>query len=1072
MEESVSAFWQTLETATDPALYKPERNTAVAVARLSYRKEPYYVLKEPASKTYIRLSEEDYALWWQMNGCKSTKELLYYCLKRYKRLPFGHLHHIIHELKHGGFLADQPTNIYEQITAQLETRNKESRGRRLIQGILHTEIPKHGLDPFFTRVYRWTRPLFSSPSKWATILLAIVGIILFAWLYGRHVYSMSSQGIIGILTLVAANLFVLIIHELAHGLATKHIGCELDRGGFLIYWALPALFVDTRDTWMAAKRDRIFVSWVGPYSGLVVGGITTIVLTAVAYFRPTVVSTLWATFLYQIAFIAYLSVIINLNPLLELDGYFMLMDWLEIPNLRSRAFDFWREQFWRKLKDSINTHHFWQDLRKTERILTFYGAIAFVYSLAALWLAFGFWRSRLQPLLREIWQVGLVGQTLIILVTAVILLPIGYYIGLFAWGRLKAALRWLAHRKLLARPSVLALLVGLPLLVGVPFIWSSLAPLPFGAFWQALFNGVLFLVVTMILIRIARQLTGSRFQWAIWALASAPVFLAISSFMNFHSIWYDLILVGASGSIMACGLIAWHLIHKRWINWQDRVVWAGMLFVGIATLAVQIQIGQRLGLSNLQMATITLGIIFTNLGLVLLAPLLLNFLRSRFALSWSLLFMAMALTPWLMLYPQWHISVLTIWLSAATLHYLKGSLTQFSRYKSDIEQAAAFSERERLINSYDHFIEAFLSSYELVFGGRQLAAIRAEIPRFDKRDPDLNVLDIAGQARHALQVAVAGLNELAGTTFTQKAGQAAYDSLPWLEEETLARHVLASMKWGVQLAEGFIHEHDHRVELIRQADFFAGLDPEGVENVTAVMKTITVRPDTQLTQAGHEATHFYLIDSGKVGVFHNGAQVATVYGGGYFGTNAIAGQGNYNFTYIALTQTTLLTIFKDDFDPLLRADTTLSQQVSSGVEERKLLKKMPLFKSLSPQELATVDARMQKIPVAANINIVRQGEHRSFLYIIVKGAVEFYVTEEGREKIVGQLGPGEHFGEYAVFTNTPYHAGCRTVMDSEILMLNESTFNQLILNCERMSHYVEQIGSGRLIATQRHSAIA
>ena len=63
----------------------------------------------------------------------------------------------------------------------------------------------------------------------------------------------------------------------------------------------------------------------------------------------------------------------------------------------------------------------------------------------------------------------------------------------------------------------------------------------------------------------------------------------------------------------------------------------------------------------------------------------------------------------------------------------------------------------------------------------------------------------------------------AGTPFTRKAGQAAYDSLPYLEAEALARYVLANMVWGSQLAKGFIQARDRRALLIRQADIFAGL---------------------------------------------------------------------------------------------------------------------------------------------------------------------------------------------------------------------------------------------------------
>ena len=97
-----------------------------------------------------------------------------------------------------------------------------------------------------------------------------------------------------------------------------------------------------------------------------------------------------------------------------------------------------------------------------------------------------------------------------------------------------------------------------------------------------------------------------------------------------------------------------------------------------------------------------------------------------------------------------------------------------------------------------------------------------------------------------------------------------------------------------------------------------------------------------------------------------------------------------------------------------------------------------------------------------------QGEARSFLFIIAEGSVEVFTTEEdGSEKINGRIGVGEHFGEYALFADTPYPASCRALSDTRLLLLDEPTFDRLVADYERMSHYVEQIGSGRLMASQR-----
>ncbi len=1074
MAADIEAFWKAVETATDPTAYQPARHTAVTATRLSNRDETYYVLKQPERKTYVRLSEEDYALWWQMDGRRRIKDLLFYSLKRYKNLPVGHFTTVINELRQGGFLQDKPVNLYNQIEKQLQARAPESRGRRLLNGFLHTEIARSGLDPTFSQLYRWTRPLFHPITQLFILLLVLSGGALFALLYSDHVYTLTSSGYVAALSLILANLIVIGLHELAHALTTKHIGRELDRGGFLLYWGLPAFFVDTRDTWLASSRQRILVSWAGPYSGLILGGLLGWVLTAVTLLASNAATTIWATFLYQIAFLAYFSVLINLNPLLELDGYFILMDWLEMPGLRSRAFRFWREELWGKVKASTSPRHLWQEMKTHERLFLLFGALAFLYSVFALWLAVNFWRQRLVPFAETLWANGFWGRITLVLLTAVVLVPTAYFLGLLLYGRVRTALRWLANRDLLARPDVLALLTGFPILVGLPLLWLLVGRLPAGNIWQPIFIWLLYLATAAELAFVARQLAGSRFQWALWALATVPLALSLAYLAGgpVATIWHDLALMTAAAAILASGIVAWFTMNPTHLPRTDRLLMSVILLGGLLTFGALWSVSlDAVGNGRVLAGAFIISCI--TFGLLFMAPSLLNFWRSRFALPWVLLAIAIVLIPWLLPFPPLAGPLLLLWLFAATLYLLLGLLAQFTRYESitGTAETATFGERDRLVAGFNHFMAALFVSYEAVFGGRRLVAIQAEIVSAGPLDRDLSILQIAERARHALLLAVDRLDDVAGTPFTRKAGQAAYDSLPWLEAETVARHVLSRTQWGAGLAQGFIRARDHRVELIRQADIFAGLDQEGVQAVTAVMQPRTARKNSTLALAGQEAETFFLVGSGEVGVFHEGQQVATLHGGGYFGTEALAGKGRHNFTYRTLTTAVLLTIHRDHFDPLLRADTTLAQQVSSGAQERNLLQRMTLFSSLSPQELAALDARLQKRRVPAGEIFVRQGEPPSSLFIVAEGSVELFVMEGGQEKVAGVLGPGEHFGEYALFANTSYHANGRARLDTELLLLDEAKFDDLVARCEQMTQYVEQLGSGRLLAAQRHTAL-
>lgn len=1054
-------FWQAVMRAIDPTMRKPKRREPIFSMRLESQGEPYYVLKQPETKTYLRLSEEDFALWWQMDGTHSIKDLLFYSLRRYRSLPIGRLNGLVTDLYAGHFLQASPTNLYTQVSQQLTQRTPASRGQRLLDGFLHTEISTDRLDRPFTLLYQWLQGLFTVQVQLAMLLMIIGGTVLFVRLVLQETFALSGNGGYSFLSLLIANLFIIFVHEMGHGLATKHFKRELNRGGFLLYWGMPAFFVDTRDIWLSPRRARITVSWAGPHTGLVIGSVMGFVLTAVTLYYPEQVTTIWVGFLYQLGFLAFFSVILNLNPLLELDGYFILMDWLEIPNLRMRAIAFWRKELWAKWQANPQPRLFWQKLSRPQRVFTFYGGLTLVYSAYALVLAIYFWHTRLVPFMQSLWHdYGIWGQVLVLAITAVLVIPAAYYLFQYGWSRIQAWLEWLSRRDLLSRADVLALLIGLPLVLGIPLFFIALDRLPSPDLWLNLTNWLLHLAVIAVFIGVARQLPGSRFQWVIWSLVVTPIGMTLAWVID-GSLWRDLGLIAAGGGVLAAGVISGFTVWPRHFSITDRILMILMFLLGIGYVMLTYLFGTQPWLST--------GLILFGIfpGLIFMMPLFVNFLHSRFVLPWVLLVLAILAVPWLQFYPSLQLPVNLLWLYAGLLYLLLGSLAQFARHDAVSVDVGAFNERERLVNAFNHFMQAMFASYETIFGGRRLTTIQMQMVSLGPIDPDATIFEIGQKCLQALLLAVDRLDDLAGTPFTRQAGQAAYDSLPWLEAETLARHVLADMEWGAQLAQGFILARDLRAQLIRQADIFAGFDQTDIAEVLTMVEPWECREGGLIARAGMEAEQFFLIESGEVGVFHDGVQMAAITTGGYFGTMALLDSGTYMGTYRANTPVKALVIHRERFDPILRADTTLSRQVSSGAQARQLLRQMPLFSSLSPQQLATIDARLVRRQIKAGEVVVRQGEPRAYLYIVAQGVVEALVSDGTTESVVGQLGQGEHFGEYALFADTPYNATYRAKIDTHLLLLDESKFDELVASCEQMSHYVEQIGSGRLFATRR-----
>jgi hypothetical protein len=111
---------------------------------------------------------------------------------------------------------------------------------------------------------------------------------------------------------------------------SSFVGREVPRVGVGWYWFGPIVYVDTSDMWLEGRWPRIAVSLARPYADLVVGGLAALA----AWVAPNAVLS---AALWQFALVSYIGVLVKFNPLMEFDGYYILSDLLEKPNLRPRA---------------------------------------------------------------------------------------------------------------------------------------------------------------------------------------------------------------------------------------------------------------------------------------------------------------------------------------------------------------------------------------------------------------------------------------------------------------------------------------------------------------------------------------------------------------------------------------------------------------------------------------------------------------------------------------------------------------------------------------------------------------
>lgn len=333
-----------------------------------------YILKDEDRGTYFKLSEQAYYLWEQMDGNTPIRDLVMALFLKYRSLSMDTVIGLIDSLQAAGFVSTQSAS------ADLAGSAKPPwyiRAGMKARSMLGWKRPIEGFDPFITALYRGGG--FLLYTKWFQLALAVLSVsgvclFLYAWLSGEvklvQLFPDHSASLAAWLAFYGIFLVHALFHEAAHALTVKAYGREVRRAGFGIYFGTPILYVDTSDIWMASRNARIAVSWAGPYFHFALGG-------AIAWLL-LLFPELGAQhpLLVQMMLLNYLFFVANLFPLLEFDGYYMLMDYLEIPKLRSKSLAFLRQQL-KKPTSALR----WT---KVERIYGGFGLVSGIYTAFAI----------------------------------------------------------------------------------------------------------------------------------------------------------------------------------------------------------------------------------------------------------------------------------------------------------------------------------------------------------------------------------------------------------------------------------------------------------------------------------------------------------------------------------------------------------------------------------------------------------------------------------------------------------------------------------------------------------------
>lgn len=309
---------------------RPIRNANVSVHhRTTVDGQEVTILKNPDSGTYFKLSAEGYFVWQQLDGKQTMQDITLDLAEKFNVFAPDVVAALISKLNKTGFL----TNLEINDDTKLSTRPLWVRAMVSVRRVLEARVAFGDADKWVTRQYdRYIKYLFSKVGKLILAVLAITGFIAFIF-YTPNVllfFSVEHASLLLVLALIPLSMVEVILHELGHAFAVKAFGREVHYIGVGWYWFGPIAFTDTSDIWLSTRKPRMIVNLAGIYVDILVAGLCALLILIIP--NPYIQSVLWLFALYT-----YIGGFRMLSPLQEMDGYYVLMDWVEKNRLRQAA---------------------------------------------------------------------------------------------------------------------------------------------------------------------------------------------------------------------------------------------------------------------------------------------------------------------------------------------------------------------------------------------------------------------------------------------------------------------------------------------------------------------------------------------------------------------------------------------------------------------------------------------------------------------------------------------------------------------------------------------------------------
>ena len=303
----------------------------------SYLGRQYWIVKDPIALKYYRFEEEEYLLLSWADGQTSLEQMQRRFESRFapQKITVSEIQHFVGQMYRTGLLVSHAWGQGHQLYRRSVDSQRQKR-RAAFSNFL--SIRFRGVDPDrllggLNAGFGW---LFCGPAVVAGILLMLSALLLLGSQFDivQHRLPRFQQffGSGNWFWLALTLSLTKVLHELGHGLACRRLGGRCHEMGVMLLLFMPCLYCNVTDSWMIpSKWKRAAIGAAGMYVELVLASICTFLW----WFS---VPGLLNGICLNVMFVCSVSTLLfNANPLMRYDGYYILSDLVEIPNLRQKA---------------------------------------------------------------------------------------------------------------------------------------------------------------------------------------------------------------------------------------------------------------------------------------------------------------------------------------------------------------------------------------------------------------------------------------------------------------------------------------------------------------------------------------------------------------------------------------------------------------------------------------------------------------------------------------------------------------------------------------------------------------